>query len=235
MEFFKTISEHPLYIKYKAFLLPAATILISLNLFILIVIPQIFNGFATSKLIDQNETKFTSLEKKIAILEGVDVVKYQQDIGKALVSIPTDKDIPGVIGQVLYLVSKSKLKLSSMSVTPAGSSENGLETFSVTITVEGGVSELKDLINNTKKSPRAITVNGLEVSGSRGLTVQAVISFLTYYQDLITNLGELEQEIQGVNPEELKILATISDNIKQVPTITDASVSGPKGKSNPFE
>lgn len=235
MEFFKTLPENPLYIKYKVFIIPASAVLISIFLFVLIVLPQIFNGLSTSKTIVQNEARISSLEKKIGILEGVDLAKYQQDISTALVSIPTNKDIPGVIGQVLYLVSKSKLKLNSMSITPSGSAENGLETYSVNVDVEGDIFEIKDLVNSTDTTPRVIKINGLELSGARGLTIQASISYLTYYQDLITNIGEVEQEVKGINPEELKILTTISQNIKQVPTISTVGVSGPKGKTNPFE
>lgn len=232
----KTIAQNPFFVKYQVFILPTVSIGISLLLFVLVIIPQTLSFIGSFSTITDTESKITNLNKKAEILTQVDQGLYRNNINTTLIAFPAEKDIPGSISQLLFLLNSSNLKLGSMGFSGGTANQAGatLNSFQVKLEVEGSLSDVKTFVNKFKEVPRIMKVSGIELSG-RAEAVQASITLTTYYQDLVNDLGDVEKPLELVNDKETQILSQIENYTKSIPIVTTNNVSGPTGKSDPFQ
>lgn len=230
----KTLLENPYLIKYKAFILPALAILISLALLILVVYPQAVAGFEQQRQVSEIRAKVDFLTKKSEDLAKVDTALYQGNLNTALLAVPQEKDVSGAIGQVLYLVSRNQLSVDSVGFG-AAVEEDGIATFMTRLEVQGEMQDVKSLIADAGSSPRILKVSGIELSGSRGVTrVQAAIGLSVYFQPLPTVIGKIDQPLISPTPKDLELLAVIKSKINSSPVVSNDDITGLQGKTDPF-
>lgn len=231
----KTLLENPYLIKYKAFILPALAILISLVLLILVVYPQAVAGFEQQRQVSEIRAKVDFLTKKSEDLAKIDVALYQGNLNTALLAVPQEKDVSGAIGQVLYLVSKNQLSVDSVGFG-AAIEEDGIAAFMIRLEVQGEMQDVKSLIADAGSSPRILKVSGIELSGSRGVTrVQAAIGLSVYFQPLPTVIGKIDQPLISPTPKDLELLAVIKSKINSSPVVNNDDITGLQGKTDPFQ
>lgn len=228
----KQITENPLYIKYQYYLLPLLAISVGIGLLIYIFKQEIPNAMQTQKKLEKAQSQSLMLSQKIGILEQVDEERYRQNINTVLSAVPADKDAPSAIGQIIYLVNASQLKLNSIGVSEVKTEQ---ESYNIKLEVEGEIASLKDFADKLKTSPRIMKINNLEFSKNRGEEVSANIELLTYFQPIVSSIGSTDQPISPVTEDEIEIIKQINNYSRTVPTITSENVTGAKGKSDPFE
>lgn len=231
---FKELLDHPLYLKYKFLIFPILAIFISIGLLLLVVVPQFQLSLENKKSIQDAEDKLIQLQTKISILEQTDQAVYKKYIDRALIAVPSEKDIPEGVSQVLFLLSNNKLNVSDIAVnnTP---SKGGLGNFQVKVSVEAKVSDLRDFLQKIKKSSRIMNIKDIEFALGRDSNISANIILELYTQELITSIGEVDKEIEALNQKELEILALITENTQNLPAVSAPSeITGQTGKEDPF-
>jgi Tfp pilus assembly protein PilO len=221
--------------KYKSVILPASSVIVCIGLLIFVIIPQISSSFETIKSLGSSEESFKNLSKKVNLLEQINSSEYRQNVSTALIALPSEKDVPGALNQILFLLNANKLKLNSIGLGGGSPSSNNIEGIQFRLEVEGDISGLKSLLTRVKSVPRLMKVTDLEVSGNRGDIIQATISLTTYFQQITTNLGEIDRPIEEVTQKDLEVLAGISNSQRSIPTTSAVNISGPTGKSDSFE
>lgn len=228
-----TITSNQYYLRYKIILWPAVVGIICVVLLIFIIIPQIQNSFFTLRTLSDSEARLRNLDKKADLLERINTSEYRQNINTALIALPEEKDIPGVLSQILFLLGANQLKLVAIGLSPAPPSSSNLESVGLKLEVEGDTLGIKNFLTKLRAVPRLMKVTGLEVNGSRE-TIQATISLTAHYLGLVSQLGDIEKPIEEVSQAELEVLTTIKNNLRSTPSslvITPTST----GKVDPFE
>lgn len=226
------ITENSFFVRYKYFLLPVLALSIGLILLTFVIIPQFFSSLSTEKKLLEVKTQNEKLIQKLQILTQVDEESYRQNINIVLTAIPPDQDVPSAIGQILYLINVSTLRLSSVGVSVG---TNAKESYQLRLEVEGDISALREFSDKLKTSPRIMKITGLEFNKIRGGDVQATIEILTYFKPISSTIGSIDQSINPITDQEAEIIKQINSYSKTVPVITSATISGPKGKTDPFE
>lgn len=229
----KQLLEHPLYLQYKYLIFPIFALLISIGLLMLVVIPQFQISLENRKNIQAAEDKLLALQEKISILEQTDQTVYKKFIDRTLIALPTEKDIPEGVSQVLFLLSNNNLNVSDVSVYNAPSKE-GVSNFQVKVSVEAKVSDLRNFLQKVKTFGRIMNIKDIEFALSRDSSITANIVLELYTQELITSIGEIDKPIEALGQKELEILAQITTNTQNVPVVSSTEVTGQTGKADPF-
>lgn len=230
----KQIKESQIYQKYQFLIVPVIAAIVCILLLVFILLPQISNSFTTSKNLEAAQNKYNELNKKIKTLEEVDITSYKEGITTALTAVPSDKDIPGSINQLLFMINNSELKMINIVISTTGTPIKALNSFNVKLDVEGDLAQIKDFITQIKKAPRIIELNGVELSTGKDNKAQASLSLLVFYQEISNNLEDVEKEVTPLNNNDKQTLSTISENSKNISSDLTPILNGPRGKDDPF-
>lgn len=230
----KQIKESQIYQKYQFVIVPVIAAIVCILLLVFILLPQISNSFTTSKNLEAAQNKYNELNKKIKTLEEVDITSYKESITTALTAVPSDKDIPGSINQLLFMINNSELKMINIVISTTGTPVKALNSFNVKLDVEGDLAQIKDFITQIKKAPRIIELNGVELSTGKDNIAQASLSLLVFYQEISNNLEDVEKAVTPLNNNDKQTLSTISENSKNISSDLTPILNGPRGKDDPF-
>jgi Tfp pilus assembly protein PilO len=231
---FKELKDNPLYVKYKQFILPVFVGLICLLLIVFLLIPQIINYFAIQKTISANQSRLRKLNNKIASLEKIDLESYKGKINTALVAVPSDKEVPSAIGQLLFLINSSALKLEAMNISSAVVPAGSLSSYTIKIEASGDLKAVRDLIERVRGAPRIMNVASIELNQSPNNQLRAGFVFNLYFQQNAAASVDIDKAVSLLSPKEEEILAALTSYAKTVPTTTNAEIVGPRGKEDPF-
>lgn len=230
----KQIKESQIYQKYQFLIVPVIATIVCTLLLVFILLPQISNSFTTNKNLEVAQNKYNELNKKIKTLEEVDVASYKEGITTALTAVPSDKDIPGSINQLLFMMNNSELKLINIVISTTGTPVKSLSSFNAKLDVEGDLTQIKDFITQIKKAPRIIELNGVDLSTGKDNKAQASLALLVFYQEISNNLGDVEKVVNPLNDTDKQTLSTISENSKNISSDLTPILNGPRGKEDPF-
>jgi|SRR3989344_4766074 len=231
----KVLLENPIIVKYKIIILPIISIAISLFLLIFIVFEQVSSSIKRQEEITDTKTKVSDLTQKNNDLEKIDDTSFKDYLTTSLIAIPEEKDIAGAIGQLLFILRSHNLNLDNIGFSNA-SPENGLESFQISLEIQGDMSDMKALINDFKSTPRIIKLNSIELTSTRNSqTAHADIMLTAYFSKLPVNIGSVDEVLKQPTAEELKLIATIKENIQKIPLSNTQDATGSKGKADPFQ
>ncbi len=231
----KELKENPLVVKYKPFLLPIFVGVICIFLIVFLLIPQMINYFNIQKTINNNESRLRALNSKIEALKKVNLEDYKSKINTALGAVPSDKEIPSALGQILFLVNSSSLKLEAMNISSAVVPVGSLNTFTIKIEVTGDLDGVKDLIEKVKVSPRIMKISSLELNQSPNTKLRAGLVFNIYFQQQAAGIGAVDKPVSLLTSKDEEILAVLNTYARTVPVTTDVEqAAGPRGKDDPF-
>ncbi len=218
----------------KIFILPAVGVVITIVLLVTVLVPQTVSILKLNSEIKKQEALSESLDRKVSILENINVEQYKTNFSKLAFSLPPSSDIPQAISQIQILTSKAKVTMLSFSVSVSSSSTS--DNFQLRVDIEGGLDNINDFIVNLKSSPRLFVFNKAELIGSKSNSQYlASISLTAYFQPVTTKLSQIDQEIQPLTKEDLQEVADISKEVSQNQGVSENTTTGPKGKSNPFQ
>lgn len=235
MKDFGQIVKNPVFVKYQIFILPTAALIICLLLVRLLVIPQFVSLLSNQGNITAVKEQVKQLGTKISLLENIDSEQVRSDIETSLIALPEEKDIPAMIGQILFLVSTNRLKLDGMNFAAAASQTEGVDSLQVQLDLSGEVTDLKEFMAAVKNSPRMIKIVAIEISGGGRDQIQAQLSLITYFKKLPTSIGSIEDPVATLSQAESDLLNEIKSKSLTSPVASSRELTGPKGKSDPFE
>lgn len=235
-EALKSLSTNPYYQKYQVFIWPFFAVVISVSLVFLVGIPQVKKILEDEKVLAQTNQNYKKLQVKLDILQNIDSAFYQSKINTVLTALPIEKDIPGAVGQVLFLISSTNLRLDGITLSHI--SDSSLvedKSYQIRLELTGSVDNLRNFTQKVRESPRVMKITSLEVAESRGTNqLQATIVLDAYYEPLPTTLGGVDQDLSPLSREEEEIIQKIEAFTRNTP-ISTGSGSLIIGKSDPFE
>jgi Tfp pilus assembly protein PilO len=229
------VMENELVAKYKILFVPILVVIFAGVIVMLVTIPQIITLLNTFKTIDELNAKKAVYQKKVADLERINVEDYRKDLDTALVALPVEKDIPGVMGELLVSLGGSGLALEGITFSNSPPESDKLQEYMVTIDVSGDEISLKSFLERVTVAPRLIKLTGIEVSRGNGTDIGASITFTTFYQALPNALGSVDEKLPVIGAGDTQILADIETKIKTFPKVTSTQTgSSAQGKLDPF-
>src|SRR5687768_17267667 len=111
----KDLLKNPLYIQYRDYIMPVVSFLISIALIVLVILPQIPQIGATNTQIEEVQAKTDALTQKSSTLESMDEEDYKTYLTTASQVLPSDRNIPNAIDNILRLVNANRLDLTSIT------------------------------------------------------------------------------------------------------------------------
>ncbi len=231
------LSKDPNFLKYKPFIIPVIVLILALVIAILVTIPQFISLFNTYKTIDELQTKKDLYNQKATALEGINIPEYREDLNTALVALPVDKDIPGVLGEILVALGGSGMTLDSITFSGGQAEENKASEFIINIKASGSEASLKNFLQRVTLTPRLIKLTGIELTGGLVGEVTASFNFATFYQTLPDGRASADDRVPVVSAGDTQILTDIEAKLKQFPKAepTNQSSGSATGKLDPFQ
>jgi len=225
------------YQKYKLILFPLAVTLSSLVLIFLVITPQISRLLDTNRNIDQLSKKNAFLEAKaqeLAVLDGEDL---QTKLNLALLALPQETDFANLIGVILNLSSQAQFSLVSFQtdrVDPKTGSK--ASAYGVRLILSGPKETLETLLSDIEQNSRVMKVTSVEYTAVRSdEPIDVQLGIEVYYSSIPSSLGAVDTPLPKLSDKDETIIATLARNIQQSLSVSQISVSGPRGKANPFE
>lgn len=238
MEKIKKYLENPKFIKYQTAILGGFAVLLCTLLIAFLIVPQTYSLIATNNQISELEKKQINLSEKLSLIETLDVGEYKRGLNASLVALPDDRDLPGTIGHVLSLISSSGLSLEDFAFSNPQTDPTGVQSFNASLNVSGTRASIQSLFEKIKQNPRIMRVGRLEINSSASISKnQANIDIIIFYQPLPASIGDIEQPLVLLSPQEKELLANLSRNLSSVSIIPigTESASTVVGKSDPFQ
>lgn len=220
--------------RYKIFFVPVVVLALAVLISALVTIPQFLKLFDTFKSINELNEKKVFYQQKELELESIDQDRFRKDLDTALVALPVEKDIPGVLGELLVALGGSGMNLEGITFSVAPAESEKTQEYAVTINASGEDSSLRNFLERIAIAPRMIKLISIEVSKNSGKNISASVTFVTFYQLLPKSIGSVDDKLPRITQEETQILTDIGQKLKTFPKIESQSTETTKGKLDPF-
>lgn len=229
------LMTNELVIKYKVLLVPGIVLALSILIVVIVTIPQFLALLQTFKNIDELEQKKILYQKKAADLDEVNIEDFRKDLDTALVALPVEKNIPGIMGQMLVSLGGSGLSLEGISFSNAPAESDKAQEYTITIDVSGDETGLNNFLERVSVAPRLVKLSSIEVSKGIGNSISASIIFATFYQLLPKTAGSFDDKLPTISKNETQVLSDIRAKIQTFPQIgSQQAGSVTTGKLDPF-
>ena len=195
-----------LYNNNKEFLIPIASIFISIILIIFFVIPQ-FNGyFAKQSQIQVEKDKLSKLSQSLSILSSTSGSVLDQDVQTTSLALPPDKDFASVLTSISAAASVSNISLGNFEFIIGNISGGSAQTASspslkISLNVTGGVPATINFIKQINDSAPISEFGSVKSSGNF-----SSIDIFFYYKPFTPQSALDPSSIQAISPSEQKII-----------------------------
>ncbi|MBI2593418.1 type 4a pilus biogenesis protein PilO [Candidatus Daviesbacteria bacterium] len=223
------------YEKYRLLLVPFVVLVTAILVMVLITVPQIYKLISTNNTIKELEQKKLFYQKKASELQSIKIQNYRNDLNTALVALPVEKDIPGVMGEILFSLGGSGMALSSITFSTSPAESEKVEEYTITIEASGTETSLRNFLERVTLAPRLIKLTKIQVNNGTNNKLNASIAFVAFYQTLPSNIGKIDDLVPKINQEDTQILADIEAKQTQFPKATAETSQTTTGKLNPFK
>lgn len=221
--------------KYQIYIWPLLGGGISIILLSVVIIPQLFKVIENNKKIKETKQKIELLDKKASDLKQINLADYKDKYSKLNIVLPAQVDVPSAISQIQSLAASSNTQIISFSVA-LPSSEAQVDNFSIKLEFKGSSGSIKNFIEQLKNAPRIMTINTIDMTTDKtGSVFDVTLDIHTYFQKQQTILSGVEDSISLLSDKDKEALLNIDKSVKSIPIVSEETISGPKGKSNPFE
>lgn len=220
---------------YKIFLIPSLAAVISLAVLSLVIVPQVMEYFKQKEKIEELIVRIETLNNKVKELSSVDEEARKKNLTVSLAVLPVDRDVPQSVLVLQDLLNKSKLSLKNITYQP--SSKTGVEnSFTLTVTIAGSLSSIKDFMSELQNSARVFKVESAMISfqGENSFP-EATIPLTIFYQPAPNTLITLDQPVQKITKSDEDLITNLLKSVSWSEAISATSSSIPRGKLDPFE
>lgn len=226
--------------KYKPYLWPFLLILASILTGFYVVWPTMEQIMTTRNEISGLEERRKILADKAAILEKTDEQSVRADLLKAETTLPTDKNVSGMIYGLETLAATSSAKLETFSTVVGKMATdsakpvviekdnklgNQVQIISVETTLTADYNSLKEFLRLLSGVNRLVGVNSVSLVDQKANIILDV-----YYQPLAKSLGEIVTPVYELTQADRALINKVSF----YPLATPQTAPLPAGKPDPF-
>lgn len=238
-DFKKSLKDSPLFKneyveKYKIFIVPLFVLALAVLISVLVTVPQFLKLFETFKTIDELNQKKAFYQQKKMELDNINQEKFRQDLDTALIALPVEKDIPGVMGELLVALGGSGMNLEGITFSSSPVESEQIQEYAITIDASGDETSLRNFLERVTVSPRLIKLTVIEVSKNTGNSISTSITFVTFYQLLPKSIGSVDDKLPKITEVDTQVLADIAQKVKAFPKISSQASGSAVGKLDPF-
>lgn len=225
-----------LYYHYKIIIFPVLIGLAGLGLIFLVIWPQFNEYTAGQEELTAAKDRAALLDQKVKGLQSLNIQNIDDKLAVAVTAFPSDKDYPGVIGLIQYLVLESSLTLGQLQIGQGSSPIKGTSpSYSIRFEVSGSREALNSMLNKIEHSYRVVKVSTIDVVSNSSNEVAATINIESFYEPAPNALGSVDAPLQALTSDDEKIISELAKVAPpQAPQTADVS-NLPRGKSNPFQ
>lgn len=229
----QSLKDNPLLVKYRNFLIPVISFLVCLVLIIFIIIPQI-QDYLNSRTEEQSlKERILQLTQKKQILDSIDVGLYKANLEVALSILPSDKDIPGAVGDLLILLSANRLKLVNVSLDGDKVLYNS-KALVVKIDTSGDPQAINNFLTSTGDSIRLMRVGRIETSSGTSNAISASFDIAAFYEPIPTVSSALDAKVNLPTDQDLELIKKVQAELG-IGNNSESTASSPLGKDNLFQ
>lgn len=229
----QSLIDNPVLAKYRNFLIPALSFLICLILIIFVIIPQIQEYLSYRAEEQSLRERILQLTQKKQTLDSIDVELYKSNLEIALNILPSDKNIPGAVGDLLILLSANRLRLVAVSLGGDKALYNS-KALLVKIETNGDPRSINNFLTSTGDSIRLMRVGRIETSSGNDNTVSASFDVAAFYEPIPTVSSALDAKVSLPADEDLELIKKVQAEL-ETSINTEATGSSPLGKDNLFQ
>lgn len=195
--------------KYRAFFTPVIVIVVCLILFVAVIIPLTQQWYDMQQQIAASQQKIDVLTQNLNFagkINGSAVDSYLQLVTNVL---PTNKDFIGVLAGISNASIDSAVSLNDYNFEVGDLSpgnNNGVSTIQVTITINGGIDDIKRFIASLRNQTPLSDVISIRLDSNR----LASLSLVFYYKPYPGEISfQPAQPLQTLTPKEQSLLQTL--------------------------
>lgn len=229
----KNLLKNEAFLKYQPIIVPSFSVILCLILFFTFTLPQIFKIQSNQKQIGELQNKNDFYSEKLLALGKIEPQSYKENLSAALIALPDDRDIPGIIGLITQSVNASGLALEGITFAAPSAPTPNINNYQIRIQVSGGIEELKSFTEKIKQLPRVMKLSYVEISTSFGGNVESSLELTTYFQPLPSKIGSIDDPLSQLSESDIQSLQRLK-NYQTPLTQSTAEPSGPLGKPDPF-
>lgn len=226
-----------IYQMYKFYIYPVIIAISCLILIILVIFPQLSNFFSGQNTEKDLNKRIKILGIKAAALEKFDEKDLRLKVNYLLAALPTEKDYVSILSILQNICSEFGFTISQFS--PGGNdSKSEAQSYTVQLNIDGPKALLPSLLKEIEGVNRVMKIDSIDLSqakDSRSLGVN--LSIQVFFAPAPSTFGNVESEIPVLSDKDEELINKLSKagSIVVPNTINQPLVTGPIGKSNPFE
>lgn len=172
-----------IYFKYKEYVVPLITILVSILLFTQFVVPQFQAWLATRDEVAVNQQMVSVLSTNVSTISSLDSKKLDSNLQIAVAALPSEKDFAGVLTAISDAAGLAGVTLGDYSFqigNIAGKdfkSQDGQLALQISLTLSGGLDDTKRFLVALQKQ---LPISDISEIGVRGSNTTGVNAYFYY-------------------------------------------------------
>lgn len=221
-----------IYVRYQLLVRPVVTIVASIAVIVLVIIPQLLTFFSVKEKIERSSSRTGVLQTKAAQLEDINEGDYAKRLKVVFAALPKERDVPTTLLSLQILLSQSGLIWDSAKVLD--SSQTG--TFQIGLSVIGTRAAIRSFVIALAQAPRIFKLESIDIQGIKNnSTSQAEIALTVFYDPKVEAPINVEQPIPTLSEEEQGLLTRLTNaqDLIQLPAADTQTVAF--GKSDPLQ
>jgi hypothetical protein len=168
-----------LYYRYKKYIVPSATIVVSIALFFFLVLPQVQELQGLKDTYAQKKAATDIIDKNITQLNGIDETELSDQVEAETTALPSDKDFAGMLTAVTTAAPAANVKLADFGFTVGDLSTESAKlsdqlAIQMKLSVDGGLDGAKRYISVLSKR---LPLNEIITENTSGDTSDIQVSF----------------------------------------------------------
>lgn len=225
------------YSKYKKIIWPAASVISSVIILILVIIPQLRSFLDTRQEIFKMQNRLSILETKAENLELLDEEFYKSYLQVVFTVLPANQNVPRVVAIIQALSQKAGIILKNTNYA-ASRSTTTTNSFVLNLTLLGQLSSIREFLILLQDSAGVFEVNSIDAKFQKGgAVIEAEISLSVFFELDKPQTVALDQPLPSLSEQEEELLVRLTNLVYKssgVVTTVDTSTV-PLGKTDPFE
>jgi hypothetical protein len=195
--------------KYKLFAIPVGVIICCIILFVVVLVPQIRQWYATQQQIALSEQRLEVLTENLNLankIDGIAADQYLQLVSKAL---PSDKDFVDILNAISNAAIEALTPLNDYGFAVgnlSGDAQSIQSSLPVTITIGGGLADVRRFAVSLQHQLPLSDITEIHIGANN--TAQLTINF--YYKPFPKTLSfQPAKPLQTLSPQEQALMDKI--------------------------
>lgn len=198
------------YARYKDYIVPIVTIIISFILLVLFTIPQISSLSERQQEVKFEREKLSRLQNNYSILSNLNDSTLNSQLTITSDALPSTKNFSGILNTISLSANKSGIFLGDFEFKVGDLSNptipaKGFPNLELSLSIKGNVSSIAKFINQLYQSLPLAEVTKIELGGN-----QAQLNTLFYFKPFLEKNVDGTVELSPLDKNDFNIIKEIS-------------------------